>query len=78
MRIPEHYNDKYNLKMWSRKDVRVQKVHEDQFENELENCIGKRKSRTKKKTKNLPKETGLRDTANYGVQSVGDRFSSWS
>jgi len=78
MRIPEHHNDKYNLKLWSLENGRVQKVHEDKFENELEDSINKRKSEAKKKaTNNSPKEVDLKDTKHHKILSVAHRFSSW-
>ena len=77
MRILERLNDKYNLSSWSRNGRRVQKVHEDQFKNELEGSINKRKPEEKKRPKNKPaKEVDLRNKTHHEVQSIENRFSS--
>ena len=78
MRIPEHQNYKYNLSPWLKKDNRVQKVHEDQFENELEDSIKKRKSAEKKRTKKASKEVDLKSETQKGERSANNSFSSWS
>ena len=78
MRIPEYHNDKHNLKTWSRKDDKVQKVHEDQFENELQDCVDKKTSKAKNKPNpKPPKEIGHEDKTRHETQSVSSRFSSW-
>ena len=78
MRIPEHHNDKYNLKFWSRGNSRVQKANEDKFENELEDSINKRRSEAKKKAaNNSPKGVDLRDTKHHRILSASGQFSSW-
>ena len=45
MRIPEGQNDKYTLKVWKRRDKRVQKS----FEEQLKESINKGKERVGKK-----------------------------
>ena len=45
MRIPESHNDKYTLKVWKRRDKRVQKS----FEEHLKESINKGKSKVVKK-----------------------------
>ena len=45
MRIPEGHNDKYTLKVWKRRDKRVQKS----FEEQLKESINKGKSKVVKK-----------------------------
>ena len=44
MRILENHNDKYTLKVWKRRDKKVQKS----FEEELKESINKGKSQVKK------------------------------
>ena len=44
MRIPGNHNDKYGLKLWQRKDKKVQKS----FEEQLKESINKGTSRAKK------------------------------
>ena len=60
MRIPEHHSDKYYLSFWSQKGARVNKVHEDQFKNDLKDSIKKRKSEEKKEQKNHLRELILK------------------
>ena len=45
MRIPEGHNDKYTLKVWKRRDTRVQKS----FEEQLKESINKGKAKVEKK-----------------------------
>ena len=45
MRIPEGHNDKYTLKVWKRRDKRVQKS----FEEQLKESINKEKSKVENK-----------------------------
>ena len=45
MRIPEGHNDKYTLKVWKRRDKRVQKS----FEEQLRESINKGKAKVEKK-----------------------------
>ena len=47
MRIPESHNDKYTLKVWKRRDKRVQKS----FEEQLKESINKKKSDIEKQLK---------------------------
>jgi len=47
MRIPGNHNDKYSLKLWQRKDKRVQRS----FEEQLKESISKRKSNIGKQLK---------------------------
>ena len=78
MRIPEHQNYKYNLSPWLKKNSRVQKAHEDQFENELEDSIKKRKSTEKKRTIKTSKKIVLKSETQKGERSANNSFSSWS
>jgi len=45
MRIPEGHNDKYTLKVWKRRDKRVQKS----FEEQLKETFNKEKDKVGKK-----------------------------
>ena len=45
MRIPDGHNDKYTLKVWKRRDKRVQKS----FEEQLKESINKGKAKVEKK-----------------------------
>jgi len=47
MRIPGNHNDKYSLKLWQRKDKRVQKS----FEEQLKESVNKGKSDIEKQLK---------------------------
>ena len=45
MRIPEGHNDKYTLKIWKRRDKKVQKT----FEEQLKESFNKGKAKVEKK-----------------------------
>ena len=45
MRIPEGHNDKYSLKVWKRRDKRVQKS----FEEQLKESVNKGKPKVENK-----------------------------
>ena len=77
MRIPEYQNNSYNLPGLT-KGGRVKKVHEDQFENELEDSIKKRNRETKNLTKKKPKEIDHKSATHQEVWIAGSRFSNWS
>ena len=53
MRIPEGHNDKYTLKIWKRRDKRVQKS----FEEQLTEIVNKEKAKVGKKL-----QKGILDT----------------
>ena len=78
MRIPEYLNIKYNLSPWFNKSVKVQKAHEDQFEDELEDNIKKRNLEVKRKTKKTSKEFDMKDVTPKEILPNDRHFSSWS
>ena len=77
MKIPEHQSNKYNLKPLLQKRNRVKKSHEDNFENELEDSIKKKKSQTDQITKNSSKKSTLKKLTHQKDRKVSNHFSNW-
>ena len=62
MRIPEGHNDKYTLKVWKRRDKRVQKS----FEEQLKESIKKEKSKVENKLQKSILDTIVQRKWNVG------------
>lgn len=77
MKIPEHQSNKYNLKPLLQKRNRVKKTHEDNFKNELEDSIKKKKSQTGRIIKNSPEKSALKNLTHQKDRKVANHFSNW-
>lgn len=73
MRIPEYHNNNYNLNPQLRKSERIKKVHKDQFENELEDSVNKRK----REAKTPSKQINFRKTKHQKIRSTNKYLSNW-
>ena len=78
MRIPEHHIKNYNFNPWLRKSYRVKKVHEDEFESDLEDSIKKRTSEEKRYQKKPPKEKDIKNKTYQEAWPVVSHLNNWS
>ena len=85
MRITDYQNvhGVKEVNHWAKKTSRVNKAHEDEFEQELADCINKRKSKTQTKRKKDTQQEyeALVDESQELEEEMpinSDRFSSWA
>jgi hypothetical protein len=85
MRIPDYHNVHRvkDINHWAKKTSTVNKAHEDEFENELADCINEKKPKAKMKRKKdtLKEHQTLiyeSDELEDDKPNNSDHFSSWA